>query len=310
MFSHYVLKISIDKLQKYIDAHLATLYRWKNKFKNLNWGNIDIASVDMDKLLKIKRREYITKSTDNVKKYINSYMSNNKFIKINEIIKYIKKNFNITLKKSTTYSIINKLKYSYKKVRINKILIKDIDEHNTKVKNFKEMINKKISDGEEIYSLDESAFYINMVNEYGWSKKGERCIHNRETRERKRFSLELLISNKSVIKYKIYEGSVYATQLNAFLNEVDIKDKTNIILDNARIHTANIIKKGKYYNNLIYNVPYSPETNPIEMVFSKIKNYVKKEDNSTKQKLFQNIINGIKTITSKDLQNYFKNSFN
>ncbi len=103
------------------------------------------------------------------------------------------------MKKSTTYSIINKLKYSYKKVRINKILIKDIDEHNTKVKNFKEMINKKISDREEIYSLDESAFYINMVNEYGWSKKGERCIHNRETRERKRFSLELLISNKSVI---------------------------------------------------------------------------------------------------------------
>lgn len=309
MFCHFIQKIPINELIKYTNAHIATLYRWKNKLKGFNWDNVDNMQLDIQKIIRIKRTRYLKKSTQNVKKYIDSYMTNNKFIKINQIIKDIKDKYNITLKKSTIYNIIKKLKYTLKKVRINKILIKDIDEHLQKVKDFKGVINKKIEQGTEFWSLDESAFYINMINEYGWSKKGKQCIHDRETRERKRYSLELLISNKSIISHKIYEGSVYANQLNQFLNDQKINENTRIILDNARIHTAGVIKKANYYDNLIYNVPYSPETNPIEMVFSKIKSYVKKEDNSTQQKLFNNIEAGIKTITSRDLQNYFKKSF-
>jgi transposase len=52
------------------------------------------------------------------------------------------------------------------------------------------------------------------------------------------------------------------------------KRPKTILLDNAKIH--HYLKLKKYVGNvknvtLLYNVPYSPETNPIEKVFSEVK---------------------------------------
>ena len=52
-----------------------------------------------------------------------------------------------------------------------------------------------------------------------------------------------------------------------------------------------------------------PEYNPIEMVFSKIKQYIRKrENNYTKKNLLNNIKESIKRITKQDLTNYYKHS--
>ena len=56
------------------------------------------------------------------------------------------------------------------------------------------------------------------------------------------------------------------------------KNNWSIIIDNARIH---YYKKFKEYINIvknvkiIYNVLYSPETNPLERIFKDIKKYLK-----------------------------------
>ena len=54
-------------------------------------------------------------------------------------------------------------------------------------------------------------------------------------------------------------------------------DKICIFMDNLRVHTS---KKSKAEMSRlgfkwIYNVPYYPETNPIELTFSKVKQSVK-----------------------------------
>ncbi len=55
---------------------------------------------------------------------------------------------------------------------------------------------------------------------------------------------------------------------------MDIKNSVNIILDNARIHAANIIKQ--HFNNLIYNVPTVQKQILLKWHFFKIKKYVEK----------------------------------
>ncbi len=59
----------------------------------------------------------------------------------------------------------------------------------------------------------------------------------------------------------------------------------------------------KVDNKIIYNVPYSPETNPIEILFSKLKSKLKKE-------LIMNekIITKCLFSCDKNLNNYFKHS--
>ena len=85
-----------------------------------------------------------------------------------------------------------------------------------------------------------------------------------------------------------------------------------LLLDNVSIHHSKLFKSYILTNNLniIYNVPYSPEYNPIELMFSKLKKNVKDfYDNFTLNKLKFNINNSFMSITSTDLFHYFKHSF-
>ena len=51
-----------------------------------------------------------------------------------------------------------------------------------------------------------------------------------------------------------------------------------IIMDNVVIHRSKIIRQiiEESNNDLLYSVPYHPETNAIEEFFSQLKHYIKK----------------------------------
>ena len=63
-------------------------------------------------------------------------------------------------------------------------------------------------------------------------------------------------------------------------------------------------------NKFLYNVAYTPEFNPIEHLFSKIKNSLRKRVFSNKRKLFKDIHLAFKNTTSVELRNYYKYSLN
>jgi len=95
--------------------------------------------------------------------------------------------------------------------------------------------------------------------------------------------------------------------LNYVLKRNAIKyDKYNnnnfvYLMDNARIHHSRLLKEYKNEKDLkiIYNVPYNPNTNPIEHVFSTIKKDIVDYDTKTIPKL-KIIINNILLITLKN----------
>ena len=83
-------------------------------------------------------------------------------------------------------------------------------------------------------------------------------------------------------------------------------------MDNARIHKSKIIRETieKSGNNLLYTVPYHPETNAIEEFFSQLKHYIKRESPQSFNEIYKTITIIINTkIKSKHLENYIKHSF-
>ena len=92
-----------------------------------------------------------------------------------------------------------------------------------------------------------------------------------------------------------------------------IKTKDHlIILDNAKFHkskdvVSNFEKSG---NKIIYSLPYNPQLNPIENVFSQLKSHVKNKSPDTYNEL-KSVINKIikEKITKEHLENYFKYLF-
>ena len=131
-----------------------------------------------------------------------------------------------------------------------------------------------------------------------------------QKKPRLRYSVISGVSKKKVIFTKLVKGSVKKGEFIDFMKEI-VKRTNNdavYLMDNARIHKCKElgIMMETIKRRLIYNIPYSPEYNPIEMVFSKVKLMVrKKRTNEKMDKLKKNIMIGFNKITQKDLTGYF-----
>ena len=156
-----------------------------------------------------------------------------------------------------------------------------------------------------------------MSHSYGRSKSGTRVIKRTNKYPYKRYNLLCAISYNKVIGWTLYEyvkGGLTKQDILDFYNHY-INDKYKnhlIIMDNARIHVSKIIRETieKSGNNLLYTVPYHPETNAIEEFFSQLKHYIKRQSPQSFNEIYKTINDIILTkIKSKHLENYIKHAF-
>ena len=306
----YDLKIQIINMYLYknktpkelsilFDISLKSIYNWLNLFKN-------------NKLLKhkinyVKKDSYFRNSLIrcNIKLYI---VKNPSFI-YHKLIKFIFKNININISKSMLYNIIKDLNFSKKNITFSKKYGKKskITAHTKKLKK-----NIKNIPLQNIISIDEISFDTNIFNNKAWNLKGQK-IFKKIGATYKRLTLICAITNSKILHYKIINNSSDSIIFLDFLKEINILPNNHILLDNARIHHSKIVKAYTAQNNinLIFNTPYSPQYNPIERMFSKLKFNVKKySNNHNKQNLIENIKKSLKTIKKQDLKNYFIHSIN
>ena len=137
------------------------------------------------------------------------------------------------------------------------------------------------------------------------------------TKDYKRFNLLCAISADKVVGWKLYperKGGVKTKDILEFYDEfINGKYKNHlIIMDNAVIHKSKVIRETieNSDNDLLYSVPYHPETNSIEEFFSQLKHYIKKESPNTYDDIYRVINRTINAkITEKHLTNYLKHSY-
>jgi len=161
-----------------------------------------------------------------------------------------------------------------------------------------------------------SRYNSKYKNEVGWNIKGKKIYTKKYIKYKKRFTIIMVIDNKRVIHYKIIKDSANADDFKKFITEINkkynLKNKY-LLLDNARIHHAKIVKSliNEIKSTLLFNVPYCPEYNPIEMVFSKMKLLIRQKNNNyLTNHLINNIKNSIKNISKQNIKNYFDKSLN
>lgn len=285
--------------------HIVKLYRSKifNIHTLLKIGNISngtlynwIKRSNNNELCK-QRITKKSKITCKIKCYIFTEIMKDNALNWRTMIKNIKNLFNTSICKSYLYVIIQKLNLTKKKIRTRNIykskekLLKDKD-------NFGK--NMKKHQLKNIISIDETSIDTFITDLYGWNKKGKRIIKEKFNMRRTRWTLICGVSNKKIISSSLIKGSATKESFNKFMKTLP----TNKIylMDNARIHHNKDLKM-KVGNKIIYNVPYSPETNPIEMLFSELKSKLRKE-----LIINEKIIMKCLLPCDKNLNNYFKHS--
>ena len=249
-------KYSIEEILQIFQISNGSLYNWIHNYNN----NISL-----------ERKQKDSKVAPIIKCYIREYIIKHIVFNYRNILKLINKNYNVSISKSTLYSVISSLNITRKRIRKRFIYMKN-NKYKSKVKQFKKTINR--ININRIISIDETNIDTHMYCSYGWSSRGQQITMVKRNLK-KRYTLISAITTKRIFHNKILDKSANAISFLDFIKELIMKLKPNekyyLLIDNARIHHAKILKEYiKDISNIemIYNVAYSPEYNPIERVFS------------------------------------------
>ena len=109
----------------------------------------------------------------------------------------------------------------------------------------------------------------------------------------------------------LIEGSVDTLVFNAYCEQVlqpTLKRGDVIVLDNLGAHRASRIEEvaAGCGARVLWLPPYSPDFSPIELMWSKVKAYLKKFKARTQIELEKAIAGALKTITINDCLQWFR----
>ena len=284
----------------YLEGHINTIYNW---LKNAN-------------ILNIKNKNYKynnRKITKTIEFYILDTIKKNTLITIKKIRENIITMFNIEISKQSIYSILkqNNITYKFSKIITNPYTTMEQKEQ---LQNKKEVIKQLNVDN--IISIDETSIELSTKASRGWSLKGTKCIVTNSGKKiiNKRFSLIMAVSNKKIIDFHIVSKAAKSKDYLKFMMKLKRKDKENnksYLMDNCQIHKSKELRK--YYKDekmhVIYNVPYHSEKNPIENVFSCLKNQINRTINDTYDDIVKVVKNFRLSFNPEKLTNIFNHSF-
>lgn len=150
-----------------------------------------------------------------------------------------------------------------------------------------------------------------MVRLYGRSKNGLRCHDSVYHGHWKTVTMLSSIRSNGETECLVYDGGttrvifeIYIEKcLSPLLSPGDV-----VVMDNLSSHKSPKVRKliEDCKAHLIYLPAYSPDFNPIEKMWSKIKAYLRKVKAETISGLMNAIKQAFETITKIDAENWFK----
>jgi transposase len=120
-------------------------------------------------------------------------------------------------------------------------------------------------------------------------------------------------TTRGMIAPLVLDGPINREAFLAYVRQIlvpELRRGDTVIMDNLPAHKGTEVREAieAAGANLLYLPPYSPDFNPIENSFSKVKACLCKTAARTIEKLWDAIVKVIPTISSKEAQNYFFNA--
>ena len=163
---------------------------------------------------------------------------------------------------------------------------------------------------QELWFLDESGFNLHIAPLRCWAPKGGRPpVLAVPTNRGVNVSLLMCISPDGIVNYQIKRGSFKAADFVEYLQALADhfpavrNGEVCLVMDNARIHHARAATAFLNDNNIhhIFLPPYSPELNPIELVFGVLKRRYRKRGVAHSQGQMKRRIKNIIDQMNEDL---------
>ncbi len=149
-----------------------------------------------------------------------------------------------------------------------------------------------------------------MARRYGRALRGERCRAPVPHGHWKTTTFIGALRLDGMTAPMVLDGAMHGAAFLAYVEQVlapTLSPGDIVIMDNLPAHKSAAARWAieAVGAELRFLPPYSPDFNPIEMAFSKLKAFLKKTAARTVDDLWDAIALGIETFTPKEFENYF-----
>lgn len=158
--------------------------------------------------------------------------------------------------------------------------------------------------------IDETGATTKMARLRGRAPRGKRCRASVPHGHWKTTTFTAGLRRSGLMAPMLLDGAMDGDAFLAYVEQVLVKELVPgdvVIMDNLPAHKVSGVRKAieNASAQLLYLPPYSPDFNPIEMAFSKLKAILRKAAARTVDTLWKIIAQALDAFTPQECKNYF-----
>ena len=167
------------------------------------------------------------------------------------------------------------------------------------------------TDAERLVFVDEMGANVSlMCPTYAWSRRGERASGSAPRNWGKNVTLLASLAAGGVGPCLAVEGPTTREVLEAYLERVlapTLRPGRVVVMDNLSAHKGGRVREivESAGCELISLPPYSPDLNPIEQAFSKVKGLLRRSEARTREALVEAMGWALDAVSSRDARGFF-----
>ena len=166
-------------------------------------------------------------------------------------------------------------------------------------------------DPRKLVFVDETWAKTNMTRTHGYAPKGQRLIDAAPHGHWHTTTFVGAITTRGWIAPLVLDGAINGEWFRAYVERVlvpDLRRGDVVVMDNLGSHTAAGVRRAVEGAGcrLLYLPPYSPDLNPIENAFSKLKGLLRAAAERTVDGLWTAIGVLLDRFTRRECRNYFR----
>jgi transposase len=165
-------------------------------------------------------------------------------------------------------------------------------------------------DPERLVFIDETGASTKMTRLRGRAKRGKRCHAAIPHGHWKTTTFTGALRRSGMTAPMMLDGPMNGAAFLAYVEQVlapTLRPGDVVVMDNLPAHKSAPIRAAIEATGatLLYLPPYSPDFNPIENAFAKLKAFLRKAEARTPDKLWDAISDALTRFSAKECTNYF-----
>lgn len=166
-------------------------------------------------------------------------------------------------------------------------------------------------DGSRMIFIDETAASTKMAQSHGWSVKGKRLIASVPHGHWCTSTAVAAIGAGGTICAAVQDGGMNKAGFVHWIGHVlrhHLRSGDVVVMDNLAAHKAKEVRQliESVGATVRYLPAYSPDLNPIELAFSRVKRHLRRAARRTKEALQTAIGEALQSLTPTECQNYIR----